>query len=76
MKSWSIQSSSLVAVACLPRHRGAGRGTRSGLALDVAGVRERHDHVRRRDQVLGAQLLRVVLDHAAAGAELGLLNRS
>ena len=42
------------------------------LALDVAGVRERHDHVGRRDEVLGAEVERVVLDRAAPRADLGL----
>ena len=42
------------------------------LALDVAGVAERDDHVGGRDQVLGAEFLHVVLDLAAARAQLGL----
>ncbi len=41
------------------------------LALDVAGMAERDDHIGRRDQVLGAELLHVVLDHAAPRAEPG-----
>mmetsp|Transcript_70446 Transcript_70446/g.165983 ORF Transcript_70446/g.165983 Transcript_70446/m.165983 type:complete len:904 (-) Transcript_70446:3267-5978(-) len=42
------------------------------LALDVAGVRERHDHVGRRDQILGPEFLGVVLDDAAPSTQLGL----
>jgi hypothetical protein len=42
------------------------------LALDVAGVRERHHHVGGRDQVFGGQVLRAVLDGGAALALLGL----
>ena len=42
------------------------------LALDVAAVAERDHHVGRGDQVLGAQLLHVVLDGGAARAQLRL----
>ena len=42
------------------------------LALDVAAVTERDDHVGRRDQVFGAEFQRVAFDDAAARAELGL----
>ncbi len=42
------------------------------LALDVARMRERHDHVGGRDEVLGGEVLRTVLDQGAAHAELVL----
>ena len=71
MKSWSIQSSSLVAVACLPRPPRFCAVLGQRLALDVAGVAERHHHVGGRDQVFGAEFLRVVLDGAAPRADLG-----
>ena len=45
---------------------------RQRLALHVAGVAERDHHVGWRDQVLGAQVLRVVFDLAATCAYLGL----
>ena len=45
---------------------------RQRLALDVAGVRERHHHVGGGDQVFGGQVLCAVLDGRAASANLVL----
>ena len=72
-KSWSTQSSSLVAVACLPRPpRFCARYSDKRLALDVAAVAHGHHHVGGGDQVFGAQVKRAVLHQAAAHAQLGL----
>ncbi len=66
MNSWSIQSSSFVAAAWRPRPpRFCARYSRDRLALDVAAVRQRDDHVLRRDEVLVAHVERVHHDLAA-----------